>query len=176
MFLLCSIYRFSQRGASRYVRARKQNPEQPSLCLALLVFPTRPQRILSGEVGSIRLPECVCRNARSLATDECTCTQNVCACCSLVSGFGDLHLWCVSWVFPAVNGGKKWSKVRLSQLFDPDAKRTLAGKRTGESHKPKCQRSKWFDPQLQKCCTVSRWFSQQTVCGPPRIDSPSNQE
>lgn len=76
--------------------ARKQNPEQPLPGLALLVFPVKPQRILSGEVGSTRLPESVCRNARSLATDECACTQNVCACCSLGSRFGDLHLRCVS--------------------------------------------------------------------------------
>lgn len=45
--------------------ARKQNPEQPLAGLALLVFPMKPQRILSGEVGSTRLPESVCRNARS---------------------------------------------------------------------------------------------------------------
>lgn len=158
------------------MRARKQNPEQPLQGLAWLVFPTRPQRILSGEVGSIGLPESVRRNARSLATDECTCTQNVCECCSLVGRSGDPYLWCVSWVFPAVNGGNKWSKVSLSQLFVSDAKCMLAGKRTGESPRPNMPKVKMVWPQLQKCCTVRRWFSQQTVCGPPRIDSPSNQE
>lgn len=84
MFLLRSIYGFPGGGSSsRYVRARKRNPEQPLLGLALLAFPVRPQRILSGEVGSTGLPECVCWNERSLATDERTCTQNACARCSL---------------------------------------------------------------------------------------------
>lgn len=64
----------------------------------------------------------------------------------------------------------------LSQLCDLDAKRMLTGKKTGDSHKPSMPKVKVVWPQLQKCCTVSRWFSQQTVCGPPRIDSASNQK
>lgn len=73
----------------------RKNPEQPLQGLALLVFPTRPQRILSGEVGSSRLPESVRRNARSLATDECTCTQNVCMLLACVQVWGPTSVMCI---------------------------------------------------------------------------------
>lgn len=120
---------------------------------------------------------CVCRNARSLATDECTCTPSVWACvraARLRAGFGDLHLWCGSRVFPAVSGGSKWSKVLLVSCLILTPNVCLWGAELRSLVSPIYQRSAWFWARLQKCCTLSK--ARADVWGPPRNDAPSNQE